>query len=92
MLCDDGKELWEGEINESGEGGRAVAEMIYPSWREGIAFKIMEKCSPTHVSPSLFLSLSPRPLCFGPSSNELFESFAHVLDLFLDTRVFCCSC
>lgn len=23
MLCDDGKELLEGEINESGEGGRA---------------------------------------------------------------------
>lgn len=90
MLCDDGKELWEGEINESGEGGRAVAEMIYPSWREGIAFKIMEKCSPTHVSLSLPL-FHPTP-CFGPSSNELSESFARVLDLFLDTIVFCCSC
>lgn len=31
MLCDDGKELLEGETNESGEGGRAVAGIIYPS-------------------------------------------------------------
>lgn len=31
MLCDDRKELLEGETNESGDGGRAVAGMIYPT-------------------------------------------------------------